>query len=173
MIRLANINDLNQVMNCINDAKSLFKNDGSDQWQDLDNYPNESTMTNDINRNELYVYEENNQILGCIVLSSKIEQCYDDMNIGSWINNGPYMVIHRLAVRKNQYRKGIAKALIDFTIELTKKVNIKSIKVDTKRENIRMLNLLTKCGFEKRGIIYLLREDVLDKERIALELKIN
>ena len=59
MIRLANVNDLNQVMKCINDAKSLFKNDGSDQWQDLDNYPNESTMTNDINRNELYVYEEN------------------------------------------------------------------------------------------------------------------
>ena len=170
MIRLATISDLNQIMECINDAKSLFKEDGSDQWQDLDNYPNESTMMVDLNRKELYVYEENNQILGCVVLSNKREECYDNMNIGSWINNGPYMVIHRLAIRKEAYIKGIAKSLIDFTIELTKKVNIKSIKVDTKHENIRMLNLLAKCGFEKRGIIYLLREDVLDKERVALEM---
>ena len=72
--------------------------------------------------------------------------------------------------RKEAYRKGIAKALINYSIEFTKENGVKSIKVDTKHENIRMLNLLAKCGFEKRGIIYLLREDVLDKERVALEM---
>ena len=172
MIRLATINDLNGIMKCINDAKSLFKLDGSDQWQDLDNYPNEETMILDITRKELYVYEVNFKILGCIVLSSKNEQCYENMNIGSWLTNGPYLVIHRLAVDKDVYHKGIAKKLIDYVINIAKEKNVSSIKVDTKHENYRMQNLLLKCEFKKVGIVYLLREDVLDKERVAYELVI-
>ncbi len=170
MIRLAKVCDLDGVMNCINDAKNLFKKDNSDQWQDLDNYPNENTMLSDINNNELYVYEENNIILGCIVLSNKNEVCYDNMTVGSWLTNGKYMVIHRLAINKDYYRKGIANELIKHTIDIAKNNNAVSIKVDTKIENIRMQNLLYKCNFKKVGIIYLLRTDVLDKERVAFEL---
>ena len=169
MIRLANKKDLIGIMKCINDAKYLFKSEGSDQWQDTDNYPNENTILNDINRNELYVYIKENEVLGCIVLSSLKEECYEYITDGKWLNNDDYLVIHRLAVRGDSYQKGIAWSLIEFCIKESICKHVKSIKVDTKRENNKMLNLLSKCGFKQRGIIYLLRADVLDKERIALE----
>ncbi len=173
MIRVANICDLDGIMQVISDAKALFRQEGSDQWQDLDNYPNEITITNDINNKEMYVKVINNQIVGCIVLSKIRELCYDNMKIGKWINTDNYMVIHRLAVRKEMYKRGIAQELINEMVEIAKENAVFSIKVDTKKENIRMISLLTKLNFVEVGKIYLLRSDCLDKERIAFELNLK
>ena len=53
MIKLVSINEIDQVMKIINDAKSLLKRN-SLQWQQ--GYPNLETMTNDINNHHLYGY---------------------------------------------------------------------------------------------------------------------
>lgn len=169
MIRIANMADANSIQEVLEDAKELFRKDGSDQWQDLDNYPNIETTKTDISKGQMYVFEEDNQILGCIVLSKEVEKAYDVIYNGSWLLNDKYYVIHRLSVRKNSYKKGIAKDLINYVTLLTKEDGVHSIKVDTKKENIRMLTLLKKLGFKEVGIIHLLRTDVLDKERVALE----
>ena len=170
MIRLAKLSDLNGIMCDINDAKALFKSEGSDQWQDLDNYPNENTIVNDINNGEMYINEINGIIAGCVVLSSKQEEAYDKIYDGTWQNYGPYLVIHRIAIKKEMYRMGIAKELLAKMIEISKEKEISSIKVDTKVDNIRMISLLESFGFKIRGKIDLLRKDCLDKVRIALEL---
>lgn len=170
MIRIANKSDAIYIQEVLEDAKVLFKEDGSDQWQDLDNYPNINTTLNDINKNQMYIYEKDNKIVGCIVLSKEKEKAYDVIHNGNWLSKDIYYVIHRLAVRKGYYHQGIAKDLIKYTISLTKDDNVHSIKIDTKKENQRMLSLLKGIGFQEVGIIYLLREDVLDKERVALEL---
>lgn len=169
MIRIAEEKDAIYIQEVLDDAKALFKQDGSDQWQDLDNYPNINTTLNDINKNQMYIYEKDNKIVGCIVLSKEKEEAYNVIHYGKWLTNDIYYVIHRLAVRNNYYHQGIAKELIKYTIELTKQDRVHSIKIDTKNENKRMLSLLKGIGFQEVGIIYLLREDVLDKERVALE----
>ena len=169
MIRRAKESDALYIQEVLEDAKKLFKKDGSDQWQDLDNYPNINTTLNDIRKEQMYIYEKGNIIVGCIVLSKEIEEAYKQIHNGNWLTNDMYYVIHRLAVRDNYYHQGIAKELIKYAIEITKKDNIHSIKIDTKKENIRMLSLLKGIGFKEVGIIHLLRPDVLDKERVALE----
>lgn len=170
MIRRANISDATYIQEVLEDAKRLFRSDGSDQWQDLDNYPNINTTLNDIKNEQMYIYEEDGKIIGCIVLAKSKEDAYDVIYNGSWLSNDIYYVIHRLAVRNGHYKKGIAKALIKYTFEKTKEDNVHSIRVDTKRENARMLSLLKKMGFKETGIIHLLRKDVLDKKRVALEI---
>lgn len=169
MIRLANKSDAIYIQEVLDDAKKLFKQDGSDQWQDLDNYPNINTTLNDIEKEQMYIYEKDNKIVGCVVLSKEEEEAYNIINEGNWLSNDKYYVIHRLAVRNNYYHQGIAKELISHMIKLTKDDNIHSIKIDTKKENKRMLSLLKGLGFKEVGVIYLLRPDVLDKERVALE----
>ena len=82
------------------------------------------------------------------------------------------MTLHRIAVRNGYYKRGIAKELINKTIEIAKIKNVSSIKVDTKETNIRMMNLLIKTGFKVQGKINLLRDGVIDKVRTALEYKI-
>lgn len=169
MIKPATKDDLQQVMEVINDAKMLFKNEKSDQWQDYDGYPNEKTMLNDINNQELYIKIKNNQIVGCIVLTYKQEEAYKNIYDGNWSTNSKYMVMHRLSVRKENYHQGIAKELIKFAIDKVKKDNIDSIRVDTKIENVRMISLLKKFNFKIVGKIDLLRKDCIDKVRLALE----
>ena len=169
MVRLACIDDLKEVMEVINDAKALFKSEGSDQWQDYDNYPNEKTMMKDINRKELYVKVIDNLIVGCIVLSNEHEDAYDFIYDGNWESNGSYAVIHRIAVRNGYYKQGVAKQLMQHIIDVSIKNGYESIKVDTKLTNVRMVGLLEKFGFKIVGKIDLLRKDVIDKVRIALE----
>ena len=125
-------------------------------------------MIDYINYGDFYIVKENEEIVGFFAMIFGIDVTYNDID-GKWLNNDDYLVIHRLAVRGDSYQKGIATSLIEFCIKESICKHVKSIKVDTKRENNKMLNLLSKCGFKQRGIIYLLRADVLDKERIALE----
>ena len=169
MVRLAVIEDLKEVMEVISDAKALFKSEGSDQWQDYDNYPNEKTMLKDISRNELYVKVIDNLVVGCIVLSSEHEDAYDFIYDGNWEKSGPYGVIHRIAVRNGYYKQGVAKQLMQHVIDVSIKNGYESIKVDTKHTNVRMVGLLERFGFKIVGKIDLLRKDVIDKVRIALE----
>ena len=53
MVRLAVRDDLNQIVEVINDAKALFKSEGSDQWQDTDGYPNFESLEKDLDRGEM------------------------------------------------------------------------------------------------------------------------
>ena len=69
MIRRANLEDAMYIQEVLEDAKALFRKDGSDQWQDLDNYPNINTTISDITKEQMYIYELDNKIVGCIVLS--------------------------------------------------------------------------------------------------------
>ena len=170
MIRKATLDDLQEVVKVIDDAKALFKSEGSDQWQDTDNYPNYETMKGDYLRDELYVSVHDNTIAGCVVLSDLEEKAYEIVYDGSWITTGHYMVIHRISVKKEYYHKGIAKEMMEYIIDVAKSKKVSSIKVDTKVENTRMLSLLKKFGFVEVGKIHLLRKDVLDKVRVALEL---
>ena len=106
------------------------------------------------------------------VESAHDQNAYLNIYDGKWETSGHYMTLHRIAVRNGYYKRGIAKELINKTIEIAKIKNVSSIKVDTKETNIRMMNLLIKTGFKVQGKINLLRDGVIDKVRTALEYKI-
>ena len=66
ILRPTKIEDISRVIDIINQAKTYFKNNDIDQWQD--GYPNEETIEKDIENNEAYVLEEDGVILGtCMV----------------------------------------------------------------------------------------------------------
>ena len=169
-IHQANENDLKYVMEIINDAKELFKAQGSPQWQDEDGYPNEETLRNDIKCHQLYVFTLDQYIVGIAVISSIPDQCYKRIYEGNWLSSidEKYLVIHRIAVRKNYYGKHIAYKLIEYAKELAKLLHICSIRADTMDINIGMNHLLQKCGFKSCGIIYLDRK-MKNPKRTAYE----
>lgn len=169
MIRQARIEDLNEVLTVIADAKELLKNNGSLQWQDKDGYPNYQTLKNDIDKQSLYVKTINGVIAGIAVLGKDGEPAYDNIYQGNWLNNEKFYVIHRLAVKKEYYRQGIAKEILTFFEQVTQSMGVDNIKIDTTQENIAMNNLLINCGYQKCGVIYLNRKDVYDKERLAYQ----
>ena len=100
MIRLAELKDVEKINLIFLDAKKILKESGSDQWQDSNGYPNEQEILYDISLNQLFIHEENDIIKGCITISKEKEEAYLKVYNGSWSNDDPYTVIHRLAVKK-------------------------------------------------------------------------
>ena len=152
MIRLASEKDVKSILEIIKDAKAFLKENNVNQWQD--NYPNEDTIINDINKKQLYVYEEK-EVLAFIAIIESIEETYNIIYDGKWLNDDSYLTIHRIAVKKEARHCNIASKLFMYAIEYANKRNIKSIRVDTHRDNIVMQKLILKHDFKKCGYIYL------------------
>lgn len=161
--RKTTIEDINNVMKIINEAKEYFKKNIINQWQD--GYPNSDTIYTDIKNNSSYVLESENEILATAMVSFEEDETYKNIYNGQWLNNGDYAVIHRIAVSEKAKGKGIASAIIKEVEGLCKENGVNSIKIDTHKDNISMQKLLEKNTFKYCGIIYL--ED--GSERIAFE----
>lgn len=174
MIRKATINDIKEIMLIINDAINLLKDNKVNQWQN--GYPNEDVISCDINKETLWVVEIDGKIVGVCNLCMEDDISYAKIYDGKWLtSNTSYMVIHRIAVKKEYYHHGIAKMMFEFAEQLAKESNILSIRIDTHKLNKPMNAILEKLGYVKCGIIYLVNSRSEDKERVAYEkiLSIN
>ena len=168
-IRKAKLYEIELCYEVIKDAKRVFKERNSTQWQDKDGYPNLETLQNDFNKDELYLVEDK-EIVGVFVFSKTKEKCYENIVEGSWLTtNNKYGVLHRIAILEKYRGKGYAKQIMQYIEELARNMKLDSIKVDTMENNIEMRKTLLKSNYQECGIIYLLRKDVLDPKRLAYE----
>lgn len=163
VFRKAEEADVINIMNIIKDAQNYFRDNGIDQWQN--NYPNADTIYNDISNSNGYVLVENEKIVGTVAVVFTGEKTYDTIYNGMWLSNEKYAAIHRIAINSALKGRGLSAVIINNVEDMCKKRGIKSIKVDTHRDNSSMQSLLKKNGFQYCGIIYL--ED--KSERIAFE----
>lgn len=155
--------DINSIMNIIQGAQSYFKAQGINQWQN--NYPNYETISSDIENGYGYVLLKNNMIIGTVAIVFDGEETYNSIYNGSWLSNGEYTTIHRIAVDTSHKGLGIASTILKNIEEMSLRRGIRSIRVDTHEKNISMLKFLEKNGFQHCGIIYLKDKS----QRIAFE----
>ncbi len=167
MIRKADYKDLDAVLEVIQDAKDLFKSKNSLQWQDKNGYPNRKTMEKDVADGALYVSVTDGKVTAVCSLGRFGEPTYNSIYEGQWLNDHPYYVIHRLAVKKEFYGRGLAKEILDHLEQISLSEGISDLRCDTAIENVPMNDLLLNRGYRKCGVIYLTRSDVLEKKRIA------
>lgn len=145
--------DINDIMKIIGQAQAYLKELGIDQWQN--NYPNQETILNDMERSNSYVLLKDNHIVATVAVSFDGEKTYDRIYEGQWISHKEYAVIHRIAVENDHKGSGLSSIIIKKIEKLCLKAGIMSIKVDTHEENISMQSLLKKNDFKYCGIIYL------------------
>lgn len=147
MIEQALKKDLKEITFLARKARNHMLEIGLKQW--VGDYPNLSSFSNDLKVDGLYVYRQDNKIVGSISLLPDAEAAYREIN---WSSNNA-LVIHRLIVDPECQKKGIGKSLFEFSINLGKKGNYQSIKVDTHPDNFRMLGLIIKMGFTYVGYL--------------------
>ena len=127
------------------------KNDGSNQWQD--GYPNSEVVKNDIENDYGYVLTEGKNVIGYCAILINDEPEYQKIE-GKWLTNLDFVVIHRLALTENYLGKNLSKMIIGFVEEFAKSKDIYSIKVDTNHDNIPMMKIFEKSGFNFCGIVH-------------------
>ena len=156
-IRQTILEDLDKVMEIYNDARKHMRENGNpNQWGG--DYPSNELIMQDIFDKKSYVCVEDNQILAVFYFNIGPDSTYLNIYEGSWINDEPYGVVHRIA--SGNRKKGVASFCLNWCLD-----NWPNIRIDTHEDNIIMQNFLIKNGFNKCGIIYL--ED--GAERIAYQ----
>lgn len=150
MIRLAQQSDIKSVITITQACAQYMIENSIFQWNE--HYPNEATFIKDIERNELYVWEINNEIIGCIVISTLIDTEYTSVK---WLTpNTNNIYIHRLAIHPKHQGKGYAQKLMQHAEQFAVTNNFKSVRLDTFSQNQRNQLFYELRGYKKLEEIF-------------------
>lgn len=146
-IRIANENDIDDMLRIFDYARNFMANTGNpNQWEA--SYPSREILLNDIkNGGSHVVTDDDDQIHGTFMYKIGEDDTYKIIEDGEWLNNETYGVIHRIA--NDGQIKGMLKFVTDYCQE-----RCSNIRIDTHHDNSVMLHLLEKLGYKRCGIIY-------------------
>jgi len=150
MIRKATVNDIDVILEITKACAKHMSNQEVYQWNE--HYPNKTAFENDVHRNELYVFEDQNQIKGCVVISTFMDAEYIPIQ---WLTpDGNSIYIHRLAIHPKYQGKGYAQELMSFAEAFAIENNYTSIRLDTFSQNNRNQKFYELRGYKRLGDIY-------------------
>ena len=164
IFRKAAYEDVDAIMEVVHDAQQSLGSRGIDQWQN--GYPNREAILSDINKGVGVALVQNETVTAYAAIIVNGEPEYKNLVGGSWLSNDDYIVVHRICVRSDFVRKGLASAVMQYAIDFAKAKGIYSFKIDTHADNQYMLNLLKKFGFTYCGEIHYEHGDRVAFEKI-------
>lgn len=176
--RQASAQDLSRILEIIRQAQRRMAAAGSRQWQD--GYPAPENITSDLEHGYGYVLccqtdketegvpypgklplkqsagERDNihpiVAYGAVVFDG--EAAYDALD-GEWLTEGPYVVVHRLAVADEALGEGLGTKFLKQVEGLARIRGIEAFRIDTNFDNVRMLRILANQGFTRCGkVVY-------------------
>ena len=148
------------IMQIIRQAQARMRAAGSSQWQD--GYPAPGHISADIGRG-----------CGYVLCRPGVRECraiiaYGAVALeGEWLTDGPYVVVHRMAVADGECGKGVAAEFLRHAEEMARERGIGAFRIDTNHDNRPMLRLLERMGFTFCGkVVY------RSGERLAFEKRL-
>lgn len=140
--------DFQTVLTLYEAARKFMRENGNpDQWGTT--YPSAEQVEKDIETGRSYVCEEEGELLGTFYFAVEEDPVYRVIEEGSWLTDGPYGVMHRVAAPGAQ--RGVASFCIEWCFEQSGR----DLRIDTYQDNIPMQNLLAKRGFTRCGIVHM------------------
>ena len=156
-VQKAKHEQIEEILKIYEGARAFMRESGNPtQWQG--GYPYPDVVENDVNKGQLYVICEENEIYGVFAFIKEDDPDYANID-GAWLNSLPYAAIHRVASAGK--RGGIVAACVEYCL-----TQINNLKIDTHEDNIPMQKSLERIGFSKCGKVYIARAG----ERIAYQL---
>lgn len=150
MIRPAKIGEIHQIMTITKACARHMRVQGIEQWND--HYPSQEIFKNDIERGELYVKKIDGHIIGCICITTVMDEEYFPVK---WLTpNEINLYVHRLAIHPDFQGKGYARQLMDKAEKMARAKNYTSVRLDTFSKNKRNQRFYEARGYKKLESIY-------------------
>lgn len=127
--RLATLNEVEDILTLIVDAKEQMARNGVQQWNDA--YPNEAVVLADICHQSLWLYGSANN--ACVTI----------------VRHGSQFFIKRLIVGSEQAGHGVASQMIDDVVSQSISSNADGVRILTNHTNQPMINLVRKKHFSQ------------------------
>lgn len=142
--------DIDSLLEITSACALYMQSQGIFQWNEY--YPNKKAFEEDIQRQELFVFKIDDHPVGCIAVSTFMDEEYREVK---WLTpNEDNVYIHRLAVHPEQQGKGIARKLMDFAEKKSRLEKRTSIRLDTFSKNLRNQKFYEQRGYERLENIY-------------------
>lgn len=150
VFRAATGADASRIWEIIRQAKEQMHRENRQQWDE--SYPAPEHIADDINKGYAYVLCDGAKVIAYAAVVFDGEPAYGSIR-GKWLSDGPFVVVHRLAVDGEVKQRGIATRVMQEVEKLSVTRNVRSFKVDTNFDNAAMQRVLEKCGFAYCGEI--------------------
>lgn len=148
MIRQAIISDLDSIEESYKEYFDYKEKYGAYTVFQRGVYPTRTDAEKYLRDKALYVYVENDIVLGSIVLNNHQPEEYKKINWNSHATDEKVNVIHLLMVRPCAAGKGIGSALVNYAVDLSQKYSCKAVRLDTGEQNIPAISLYKKLNFQ-------------------------
>lgn len=149
-LELARWEDFQVCMDILNSGRAFQRQQGFVQWPD--GYPDEESIRNDIRQSNGYVFKVDGVIAAYLYLGFDGDPAYPAIQ-GAWHHDGPYAVIHRIAIASPFRGMGLADAIFRLAGEYCLRKGYQILRIDTDAQNKRMQHVLEKAGFSYCGTV--------------------
>lgn len=157
MLQKTKSKDIPTVVSLYQQAIEDLAKANIDQWQN--NYPNQNSLQADIDQGFSHVFIQDKAIIATCALLWDGDADYQIIHDGSWLNDEPYLTIHRIVVERSHKRTGASHRLMESIITLAQHNNYHNIRIDTHEDNLTMQGYLKKEGFIYCGVVYVNQKD--------------
>ena len=116
-------------------------------------YPTQQTAMAAVSRNELFVLEENGEILGSAIINQ--HQC-DGYETAQWQHPAPdseVMVLHTLTISPRAAGRGYGRTFVAFYEQYAREHGCLYLRMDTNARNTRARAMYQKLGYQEIGVI--------------------
>lgn len=160
-IRQSRPADLPELMAIYAYARRFMAEHGNPRQWGPTGWPPEDLIRQDIARGKSYVCTEGGRIQAVFFFDRgpDVEPTYRDITQGQWADPSPYGVVHRIAAAEGA--QGAGTFCLGWAF-----AQCGHLRMDTHGDNLPMQRLLTKLGFQYRGIIHVVEDD---DPRLAFE----
>lgn len=146
MIRVAKNEDMQRILEIYEIARNNMRKSGNpNQWGD--NYPTVEILEEHVKARRLFVDEIEGKVCGVFALVFGIDEYYQYIEDGNWLNEDDYATLH--VVASSGEVKGAFERFFNFA-----KSKSNNIRIDTHMDNLIMQGCIKKQGFEYCGRIF-------------------
>lgn len=147
-IRKTREEDMPRIMEIFSIAKAFMRQKGNmHQWNG--SYPDRDAIIRDMGRGWSHVItDDSDRPIATFCMMDAPEPTYNRIYDGRWLNDEPYVVLHRVASDGSVPRT--FHAMVEYAA-----TRYNNLRVDTHRENIPMQEALIREGFSRCGVIFL------------------
>lgn len=172
VIRKAKLTDLDQIEMIYDEIHDAEEKGKMKVGWDRSIYPTRRTARQGIDEDDLFVLEDDGQIVGSAIINQKQVHCYCNARWRYPADDDEVMVLHTLVISPSARGKGYGRAFEAYYESYAKDHHCRSLRIDTNYNNKVARAFYKKLGYEEIDVIPTTFNGISGVDLVCLEKKL-
>lgn len=111
-------------------------------------HPSDEWLMDSLIKSQLFVLEENGEILANVILNNEANESYRLVNWSREVPDEKVLIIHVLAVSPKHAGKGLGTKMMQYILDYAKEIGMQAVRMDVISNNSSAEHLYQKIGFQ-------------------------